>query len=64
MEYTELIHQRESVRNYDPAILRKALNLDDKQLVFGITPLGYPKTGYKKNNLKNRKPPEEIIKFL
>jgi nitroreductase len=49
---------------YDPAILRKALNLDDKQLVFGITPLGYPKTGYKKNNLKNRKPPEEIIKFL
>jgi len=49
---------------YDPAMLRKTLNLDDKQLVFGITPLGYPKTGYKKNNLKNRKPSEEIIKFL
>lgn len=49
---------------YDPAILRKALNLDDNQLVFGITPFGYPKTGYKKSFVKNRKPAEEIIEFL
>jgi nitroreductase len=49
---------------YDPAILRKALNLGDNQLVFGITPLGYPKTGYKRNIVKNRKPAEEIIEFL
>ena len=49
---------------YDPAMLRKALNLDKNQLVFGITPLGYPKPGYKKTALKVRKPLSEIAEFL
>ena len=49
---------------YDPAMLKKALNLDDNQLVFGITPLGYPKPGYKKTALKVRKPLSEIAEFL
>lgn len=49
---------------YDPSMLRKALNLDNNQLIFGITPLGYPKSGYKKTLVKNRKPLSEICDFL
>jgi len=52
------------IEAYDPAILRKALNLNDNQVVFGITPLGYPKTGFIKNGSKNRKTFEEIVEFL
>lgn len=49
---------------YDPSILRKALNLDKNQLVFGITPLGYPKSGYQKTVSKKRKPLSEIAEFI
>jgi len=49
---------------YDPTLLKKALNLDDNQLVFGITPLGYPKPGFKKTLLKKRKPLSDIVEFL
>jgi nitroreductase len=49
---------------YNPAILREALSLSADQLVFGITPLGYPKQGFKKNAVKNRKPLDEIAEFL
>jgi nitroreductase len=52
------------IEAYDPAMLKKALDLGENQLVFGITPLGYPKPGYKKTLLKNRKPLSEIVKFL
>jgi nitroreductase len=49
---------------YNPKILREALNLEENQLLFGITPLGYPGAGYKKAMIKNRKPLDEIVKFL
>ncbi len=49
---------------YNPAILRNALNLKDNQLIFGITPLGYPKPGYAKSINKKRKPLDEIAEFL
>jgi nitroreductase len=49
---------------YDPAILRKALNLDENNLVFCITPLGYPKAGYTKTLNKIRKPLEDIVEYL
>jgi len=49
---------------YNPFLLRQALNLDDNQVVFGITPLGYPKAGYKKTLLKRRKPLSDIVEFL
>ena len=49
---------------YDPALLREALALDENQVVYSITPLGYPKAGYKKSGIKNRKPLEEVVKFL
>jgi len=49
---------------YNPALLKKVLNLDENQLVFGITPLGYPKTGYKKTLMKKRKSLEDIVEYL
>jgi nitroreductase len=49
---------------YDPAMLRKALKLDDNQLVFGITPMGYPKPGFRKTSQKKRKPFSDIIEFI
>jgi nitroreductase len=33
---------------YNPAILKEALNLKDDQVIFGITPLGYTKPGFRK----------------
>ncbi len=52
------------IEAYDPAVLRKALDLNDNELVFGITPLGYPGPGYKKSIKKQRKSLTEIAEFL
>jgi len=52
------------IEAYDPKVLREALKVDENQLIFGITPLGYPKTGYKKASIKTRKSLEEIIEFI
>ncbi len=49
---------------YDPAILRDVLKPDENQVIFGITPLGYPKAGYKKTLPKIRKKLGEIVEFL
>ncbi len=49
---------------YDPALLKKALNLNENQVVFGITPLGYPVQGYTKTLPKKRKSLEDIVEFL
>ncbi|HOO98474.1 MAG TPA: nitroreductase family protein [Bacteroidales bacterium] len=49
---------------FDPGQLREALGLRKDQVVFGITPLGYPKPGYQKSTLKNRKPKDEIAEYL
>lgn len=52
------------IEAYDPAVLRDALELNENEVVFGITPLGYSKPGFKKNGVKIRKPLEEIVEFL
>jgi nitroreductase len=52
------------VANYDPAILRDALGLSFGEVVYGITPLGYPKAGYVKSGVKKRKPLDEVAEFL
>ena len=52
------------IENYDPQMLREALNINDNQMVFGITPLGYPEPGYSKNTEKKRKPLSDIVKYL
>ncbi len=52
------------IAHYDPALLKKALNLNENQVVFGITPLGYPVQDYKKTLPKKRKPLKDIVGFL
>jgi nitroreductase len=52
------------IEAYDPAILRKALDLNDNQVTYGITPLGYPHQGFQKRGNKSRKTLEEIVKYL
>jgi nitroreductase len=49
---------------YNPRILREALNLGKSEIVFGITPLGYPKPGFTNKGVKNRKPLNKIAQFL
>ncbi len=49
---------------YNPIILKEALNTKDDQLIFGITPLGYPKPGFIKALNKKRKPLADIVEFL
>lgn len=49
---------------YDPVLLNKALNPDENQQIFWITPLGYPKPGFQKTLKKDRKLLEEIVEFL
>lgn len=52
------------IEAYDPAILRKALELDENKVVYGITPLGYPRKGFHKKGTKERKTLEEIVRYL
>jgi nitroreductase len=52
------------VAAYDPVVLKKAISPKENELIFGITPLGYPKPGFQKSLMKKRKPLEEIIEFL
>jgi len=49
---------------YNPEILKEALNINKNQLIFGITPLGYPKPGFIKTSNKKRKTLEDIVEFL
>ena len=49
---------------YNPALLKAAINPDKNQVIFGITPLGYPKSGFQKSFMKKRKSLEEIVEFL
>lgn len=52
------------VGNFDYSVLRSALGLKDNEVIFNITPLGYPKEGFVKKGGKNRKPFEEVVKFI
>ncbi len=52
------------IANYNPEILRKALDLKENEVVFCITPLGYQKPGFKKAGNKKRKPLDEVVTFL
>jgi nitroreductase len=49
---------------YNPLLLREALSLAENQLVFGITPLGYTRSGYKKSLTKKRKDMKAIAEFI
>ena len=52
------------IEAYNPAILREALNIKDNQVIFGITPLGYSKPGFRKALNKQRKSLGDIVEFL
>jgi nitroreductase len=52
------------IANFDPEVLRKALDLKEDQVVFGITPLGYPQAGFRKKGEKVRKKFNDVIKYL
>lgn len=52
------------IANYDPVKLREALEISDDHEVFGITPLGYPRDGFRKTGIKNRRPFGEVVEFL
>lgn len=52
------------IEAYDPAKLRQVLGLAENQVVFGITPLGYPVQDFKKKSEKSRKPLEEVVLFI
>ena len=49
---------------FTPGVLRVALNLNDDEEIFAITPLGYPVAGFSKKGQKKRKPFDEVIKFI
>jgi nitroreductase len=49
---------------YDPAALRKALDLSSHEDVFAITPLGYPRAGYVRKTEKPRKSLGDISEFV
>lgn len=52
------------IEAYDPAILREALGIKENQVIFSITPLGYPHDGFKKRKNKIRKPLDEVVTYL
>jgi len=49
---------------FDHQILREAVPLGECDVVYAITPLGYPKAGHSQKGAKIRKPISEIVKFL
>ncbi|MGC9363161.1 MAG: nitroreductase family protein [Fidelibacterota bacterium] len=49
---------------FEPNILHEALDLDKAEIVFAITPLGYPWAGYQSEYTKERKSLSEIVEFL
>jgi nitroreductase len=52
------------IANFDYQHLRRALQLTESERLYAITPLGYPRQGFVKKGAKNRKPFDEVVKFL
>jgi len=52
------------IAHFDPARLREALGLGPDQEAFAITPLGYPRPDFVRKGLKERKPLDEIVRYL
>jgi nitroreductase len=52
------------IANYDPLQLSHAGILKEGEVVFGITPMGYPEPGFKKGSAKNRKGMGEVVEFI
>jgi|TARA_B100001971_G_C18199428_1_gene543588 nitroreductase len=49
---------------FDNQLIRDILELNDDEVIYSITPLGYPNDGYHKRDNKIRKSLEEIVEFI
>ncbi len=49
---------------FDEKALREALDLTDHEVVYAITPLGYPEENFTPEKKKDRKPLEKIVRFI
>ncbi len=49
---------------FSPDVLTKALGLSDDEEVLAVTPLGYQKSDYRRKGTKDRKPLNEVARFL
>ena len=49
---------------YNYQKLAKAISLKDNEVIYCITPLGYPHDGFQKKGNKVRKPLEEVVRFI
>jgi nitroreductase len=49
---------------FDYDKLAQAIGLSENEVIYCITPLGYPKAGFQKKGNKKRKPLEEIIRKI
>jgi nitroreductase len=49
---------------FDPGMLSEVIKPGKGETIYAITPLGYPKPGFKKGSEKKRKPLEEIAEFI
>lgn len=56
------------IANYDPQILHEALKeapgMGNNEIIFGITPLGYPRPDFRKSGVKRRKESGEVVQYL
>lgn len=52
------------IANFNPEILRNALDLTNDQVVYAITPLGYPRENYSSPPKRPRKTYEQVVKML
>lgn len=69
MDHIVLAAENESVGacwilDYDYEILSNAIGLKENEIIFSITPLGYPEAGYEKRRNKIRKPLEEVVRYI
>ncbi|URA10098.1 nitroreductase family protein [Thermospira aquatica] len=49
---------------FQPEVVREVLGLEAHEEVYGLTPLGYPKSGYPNPGPKKRKDLKDIVRFL
>lgn len=49
---------------FEPEKLKQCGILEPDEEVFAMTPLGYPREGFVKRGIKDRKPMDEVVRFL
>ena len=52
------------IAHFDPAKLRKVLGITPGQEIIGMTPLGYPRPGFRKSGNRKRKDYSEVVEIL